>query len=93
MELDTLSSEVNELISSQTTLKEVGILRLSQITIELENMFNDFDLEIKKSIKEYKQLPYPLQIMMIKAHMKELNEIKCVKNKWNYWINEILSYH
>jgi len=103
MEFNTLTEEVNNLISSQITLKEVGILRLSKITIQLEQdeikLQKDFDKALKQYIDVSERYPYHsggiIDIVKeeAKIELNRLREFKNLRSRWNNWFDEIFSYH
>lgn len=85
--------EIEDIVIGKKELKQVGILRLSQITLELEDIINKSIIDVENSIKEYKFNRLSSHIALIKENIREMNKAKCIRHRWNYWIDEILSYH
>jgi len=101
--IKTYEDEINNLISNQITLREVGILRVSQITLKLEEFEFELQKTFDKSLEQYIEVAdrYTYYEGGIIDLMKEntniefnkLKKLKLLKNRWNNWINEIFSYH
>jgi hypothetical protein len=101
--IELISLEVNDLIIGKINLLDVGIMKISHITIQLEEneikLQKDFDNYLKLYIES--SYEYPSQDNDIVKNYKELakqkfhelNKIKFLRSRWNMWFNEIFSYH
>jgi hypothetical protein len=93
-------NEINNLISNQKTLKEVGILRISKITLELEELEFKLNESFDKSLKQYVEVSFScndnniIKLMKDKAEeeIKILNTLKILRKKWIYWMTETIGY-
>jgi hypothetical protein len=100
---ELISLEANDLIIGKINLLDVGIMKISHITIELEEreikLQKDFNIYLKLYIES--SYEYPSQDNDIvknykelsKQKFQELNKIKFLRSRWNMWFNEIFSYH
>lgn len=105
MDLETIinyEGEINNLINNQVTLREAGILRVSQITLKLEEFEFELQNTFDKSVKQYIEVAdkYPYEEGEIIDDMKEnakieinrLNKVKKLKKRWNDWMNDMFDY-
>lgn len=102
MDIQTIEDEINNLISNQMTLRETGVLRLSQITLKLEEFEFELQKTFDKSLEQYIEVAdkYPYHEGGIIDAMKEcatvelgrLNKVKKLKKKWNDWMNDMFDY-
>jgi len=93
----------NDLIIGKINLLDVGIMKISHITIELEEheikLQKDFDKALKQYIEVAERYPYHsggiIDIVKEEAKIKlnRLREFKNLRSRWNNWFNEIFSYH
>lgn len=98
MEEDLL--QVIDSIYKSHTLGDVGIERISQITIKINETLTffrqDFDKIMDKYLKlsiEERNIPRGLQMeKKCKDKLKSCVRIKSLKKKWINWIDEELSY-
>lgn len=103
--IKSYEDEINNLISNQMTLKEAGVLRVSQITLKLEEFEFELQKTFDKSLEQYIEVAnkYPYHeggILTIIDAMKEgatvelgrLNKVKKLKKKWNDWMNDMFDY-
>ena len=95
--------EANDLIIGKINLSDVGIMKISQITLGLEENENKLQKEFDKALKEYIEVSnrYPYHTGGIidivkeeaKIELNRLREFKNLRSRWDKWFNEILSYH
>lgn len=101
-EFNSYAEEINNLISNQMTLREAGVLRVSQITLKLEEFEFELQKTFDKSLEQYIEVAdkYPYHEVGIIDGMKEgatvelgrLNKVKKLKKKWNDWMNDMFDY-
>jgi hypothetical protein len=102
-EIQTINNEINNLISNQITLIQTGLLRVSQITLKLEEFEFELQKNFDRSLEQYieisdRYLYHEGGIIDVvkenaKIELNRLNKIKDLKNRWNVWMNDIFSYH
>ena len=102
-EIQTINNEINNLISNQITLIQTGLLRVSQITLKLEEFEFELQKNFDRSLEQYieisdRYLYHQGGIIDVvkesaKIELNRLNKIKDLKNRWNVWMNDIFSYH
>lgn len=93
----------NDLIIGKINLLDVGIMKISRITIQLEQdeikLQKDFDNYLKLYIESSYEYPSN-DSDIVKSYkdlanekFKELNKIKLLRSRWDNLFNEIFSYH
>lgn len=102
MDIQTIEDDINNLISSQITLKEVGLLRISQITIGLEELEIKLQNTFDKSLEQYVEMVdrytgyhggiIDLMKECAQIELRRLNKLKALKKKWNEWMSETIDY-
>lgn len=102
MDIQIIENEINNLISNQLTLREAGVLKVSQITLKLEEFEFELQKTFDKSLEQYIEIAdrYPYHEGGIIDGMKEcakielrrLNKLKALKKKWNDWMNDVFDY-
>jgi hypothetical protein len=102
-EIQNINNEINNLISNQITLIQTGLLRVSQITLKLEEFEFELQKNFDRSLEQYieisdRYLYHEGGIIDVvkenaKIELNRLNKIKDLKNRWNVWMNDIFSYH
>lgn len=102
MDIQTIEDDINNLISSKTTLKETGLLRISQITIGLEELEFELQKTFDKSFEQYVEMAnrytgyhggiIDLMKECTQIELGRLNKLKALKKKWNDWMSETIDY-
>jgi hypothetical protein len=102
MDIQIIEDEINNLISNQLTLREVGVLKVSQITLKLEEFEFELQKTFDKSLEQYIEVAdkYPyheggiidLMKECAKVEMNRLKKLKALKKKWNDWMNDVFDY-
>lgn len=100
--VDFYEDEINNLISNQITLKETGLLRVSQITLKLEEFEIELQKTFDKSLKQYIEMVdrytghqggiIDLMKEGAQSSLYRLNRLKKLKRKWNDWMTDMFDY-
>lgn len=96
-EIKCYEDEIYNIISSQITLKETGLLRISQITIGLEELEIKLQNTFDKSLEQYIDMAnhggiIDLMKECAQIELRRLNKLKALKKKWNEWMSETIDY-
>lgn len=100
--IKTYEDEINNFISNQMTLREAGVLRVSQITLKLEEFEFELQKTFDKSLEQYIDMAnrytgyhggiIDLMKECAQIELRRLNKLKALKKKWHDWMNDMFDY-